>query len=689
MTFPTWRDWLFSAKSFIASMLALFIALSLDLPRPYWAMAAVYIVSNPLAGATSSRGLYRALGTILGATAAVVFVPMFVDAPVLLSLVVALWTGTLLFISMLDRTARSYVFMLAGYTLPLIALPTVDAPNTVFDIAVARSEEIILGITCASLVSAIVFPTSVGTALGARISSWLSDAGTWAEDILRGEGASPLTPLKRQKLAADVMGLDLSISQLRYDSGTRDIVRHARELRGRMLMLLPLFSSLADRLHALKAGEGQLSSEIATVLHGVADYVNAGAASGTSASAEQLSSEIERLQQSERPFDWNTLLRSSALARLKEIVDLWQDCLSLRNQIESGRHVGPWRPVFRHRRVVARTHHYDYLLLLFSAGSVALATLLACWLWIATGWNSGAGMVAMVAVGCSFFATFDQPAPMLKSMMTWTAVSVGVSFIYLFGILPMVTSYEMLVVVFAPPFLLLGLLIPKPQYFLLALLTCVNTASYVALQSRYTADFVSLFEGGTAATAGIAFALVWTLITKPFGAELAARRLVKAGWRDLAEAAAGTKMGDSEKLSGRILDRLGQLVPRLAAIEDRDLQKVDGFADVRLGFNVLMLQQERLHLRAKSGESINSVLQGVADHYRRCMRDGVAIAPSPSLLQSIDDSLRTLVVQEIDTGRQAIDALVGLRRVLFPQALPPENLPTPFYVHADLSVAAE
>ncbi len=56
MTLPSWRDWLFSGKAFLASMLALYIALAFDLPRPYWAMAAVYVVANPLAGATSSKG---------------------------------------------------------------------------------------------------------------------------------------------------------------------------------------------------------------------------------------------------------------------------------------------------------------------------------------------------------------------------------------------------------------------------------------------------------------------------------------------------------------------------------------------------------------------------------------------------------------------------------------------------------
>ncbi|MBN9116049.1 MAG: FUSC family protein, partial [Pandoraea sp.] len=50
LTWPSSRDWIFSIKAFLASMLALYIALALGLPRPYWAMATVYIVSHPLTG---------------------------------------------------------------------------------------------------------------------------------------------------------------------------------------------------------------------------------------------------------------------------------------------------------------------------------------------------------------------------------------------------------------------------------------------------------------------------------------------------------------------------------------------------------------------------------------------------------------------------------------------------------------
>ncbi|MCT9828231.1 FUSC family protein, partial [Pseudomonas veronii] len=159
MVYPSVRDWLFSVKTFAAAMIALYIGLALELPRPYWAMATVYIVSNPFVGATRSKALYRALGTALGASAAVLLVPPFVESPYLFSVIVALWTGTLLYLAVADRTARSYVFMLAAYTMPIIALPSVTDPGGVFDLAISRTEEITLGIVCASIVGSSLFPS--------------------------------------------------------------------------------------------------------------------------------------------------------------------------------------------------------------------------------------------------------------------------------------------------------------------------------------------------------------------------------------------------------------------------------------------------------------------------------------------------------------------------------------------------
>ncbi|MCS0504826.1 FUSC family protein [Ancylobacter mangrovi] len=664
MTLPAWRDWLFSGKAFLASMLALYIALAFDLPRPYWAMAAVYVVANPLAGATSSKGLYRALGTLLGAAAAVFFVPLFVNAPELLSLVVALWTGCLLYISMLDRTPRSYVFMLAGYSLPLIALPEVGAPDQIFDVALARSEEIIIGITCASVVGAVVFPTSVGTALSARISGWLDDAASWAGEILRGEGALPATPLRRQKLAADISGLDMVISQLSYDAATRDVVRHARELRGRLLILLPLLSSLADRLHALKTQEGALPADLAALLARVADWLGRRNAANPD-EADLLLAAMKALRPA-TPGDWDALMRASALDRLGEVVSVWSDCLTLRADIQRGQHAGPWRPRFRHRQVVGAARHYDFGLMLFSAGSCVLATLAVCAFWIATGWSGGAGAVMMTAVACSFFAAMDRPAPFIRFMANWSGVSLIVSAIYLFAILPFVHDFEMLVLVFAAPFLVLGLIIARPQYTMLGMLMAVNTASFVALQNRYDIDFGSFVNQGLAAMAGIIFAFVWSVATRPFGAEIAARRLVRAGWADLADTAGGLRRDDHLKLAGRMLDRLGQLVPRLAAMDDRELSGVDGFAEVRSGFNIIELQKTRRRLAPDGRAAIDAVLAGISALYRARVARRSLVSPPGELCDALDTALRRIAHDGSGEARRALDALIGLRRVLFP-----------------------
>src|ERR1700730_9408528 len=92
----------FAVRTFAAAMLAFSIALWLDMPRPYWAMASVYITSNQLSGATRSKAVYRMLGTLIGAAGTIALIPNLVNAPELLSLVVALWLDTFLYFSMID-----------------------------------------------------------------------------------------------------------------------------------------------------------------------------------------------------------------------------------------------------------------------------------------------------------------------------------------------------------------------------------------------------------------------------------------------------------------------------------------------------------------------------------------------------------------------------------------------------------
>src|ERR1041385_4036418 len=106
----------FALKTFAAAMLAYTSALWLDMPRPFWAMTTVFITANPLSGATSSKAVYRILGTLIGAAGTVVLIPNLVNAPELQSFAIAVWVGIFVYLSLIDGTPRAYVFMLAGYT---------------------------------------------------------------------------------------------------------------------------------------------------------------------------------------------------------------------------------------------------------------------------------------------------------------------------------------------------------------------------------------------------------------------------------------------------------------------------------------------------------------------------------------------------------------------------------------------
>jgi hypothetical protein len=63
--------------------------------------------------------------------------------------------------------------------------------------------------------------------------------------------ARPTVHASRHKLAADILALDQFISHFSYDTTSFAMVKHARELRGRMSMLLPILSSLTETRQAL------------------------------------------------------------------------------------------------------------------------------------------------------------------------------------------------------------------------------------------------------------------------------------------------------------------------------------------------------------------------------------------------------------------------------------------------------
>jgi uncharacterized membrane protein YccC len=657
-------DLIFALKTFAASMLALVIALAMDLPRPYWAMATVYITSQPLAGATSSKAFFRVIGTMVGATMTVALVPNLINAPELLCLAIALWVGLCLYLALLDGTPRSYVFMLAGYTVALIGFPSVSDPGNIFDTAVARLEEISLGIICASLVSTVIFPRSVAPAVAGRVDAWLADARQLSRVALLREGTTGTRRARRVKLAGDIVEIDTLSTHLAYDRFTdNNTVLGLGEIRLRMLILLPVIASIEDRLAALGEEALRRHPELRRLLEDISEWISSDL--GARQPAERILSGIAARQAVlNDSASWERIITTSLLSRLHELVDLSRDCRALSEAIADSRSIADIELAFHPETTVATVRHSDRGLALWAAAGASIAILICCAFWIGTGWPDGASAPMMAAVACSFFAAQDEPARFIRSFGLWSLVAIVVVAIYLFALVPAISHLEVLVFALAPTFLLYGLLIARPATQGTGMALAANTATLLALQSTYSADFAAYANSAVAFFVGVVIAELVTRIARGVGAEWIAKRLVQSSWRMLAVAAERRGKGDRAQFAGLMLHRLGLLVQRIAYISESDRRDADSLAQLRIGLNIIDLRRARYGLAAPT----ISVIDDMLDDLAIACRSHAGLMP-PALLGRIDVALAQAVKDPNDSAREdALIGLVGIRRGLFPDA---------------------
>ena len=655
--------WLFSLNSLAGALLALFIALSLGMTQPYWAMTTAYIVSQPLSGAVRSKAVFRIFGTLLGGAAAVVLVPGLVNTPELLSLALALWVGFCLAVSLLDRTPRSYVMMLAGYTAAIIGFPSVAQPGAVFDVTVARMTEIGLGILCASLTHSLIFPQPVGEALKRRATAWLADADHWALDILRAGEAGALAA-DRRHLAADAGEIRLLSTHLPFDtSNLRETGAAVRALHARMLLLIPLLSGLADRVGALAPTTDE---EARTLLDAAAEWIDAGS---HQEAGVRLAARIETLAARRRPVDWPGLLIESLLVRLAEAVRALAEAHALLGHLSDPE--TPLTPALR--RAIGGAGrgalHADLPLALRSGAAASLAILITCAVWILGGWGDGAGAATMTAVFCCFFAAMDDPSPAILRFGVFILLGLPLAALYLFAILPRVDGFPMLAAVLAPPLLVVGAIIHDPKWSAPGLAATMGFCNAMALQSTYAADFAGFLNANLGQAVGLMSALAVTTAVRSMDAEAAVRRLLRRSWASLARLARARRILTREDFAGQLIDRLGLITPRLATASEGRAEAIAARAlrDLRVGMNLAALQDLRPALDGAPRTAVETLLGAVGDHYG-ARAVGRPSPDRPGLLVRIDSALNSVAGGRSVATARGLSALVGLRRGLFPRA---------------------
>jgi uncharacterized membrane protein YccC len=659
---PSGRDWIFSAKTFAGAMLALWIALRIGLDRPYWAMATAYIVAQPLTGAMRSKSAYRFYGTLVGAVACLALIPNLVDAPVLLIAALSLWVGGCIYFAVLDRTPRSYVFLLAGYSVALIGFPIVDAPGTVWDVVLARAEEITLGIVCTTVIGSIVLPIPLGPALTARLDNWIEDAAEWTLGVLSGAPESATTAAAQRKVAGDAGEIAVLATHLAYDtSNLQTATVPLAILHQRILLLLPVVSGAADRIRILRE-IGGITSPLRSLLDRLSAWIQSGRGADLSEAAA-VHVDIDALEPKiDASADWKTVVLVGLLVRLRELTDLVHDIMALRRQIRA-EEPRLAELTFAHGETIHTMQHRDHVMALHSALATMLAIGLVSVFWIGSAWPEGGGAASLAAIACAFFAAQDDPVPNIVGFLVAAVIAIVIDAIYLFAILPRAHDFEMLVLAFAPVFLILGALASMPATARAGGPIALIAATQLALSSSYNADFTTYVNGSIAAIVGLAATAIIIRIFRSVSAEWTAWRLLRRNRVEVANIAACRSSTTLDVFATLMLDRLSLVVPRLALGAEA---ATAALADVRVGVNIIELQHATAHLPEQLRRAVRTMLDAIATHYRRRNLDQADAA----LLRAIDRVIATAVQDPAIMSRELLLQLGGIRRGLFPNAPP-------------------
>jgi uncharacterized membrane protein YccC len=662
------RPIIFSVNCYIATILTMFVAFSLDLKSPGWAMTTVYLTSQPLSGAMRAKAVYRAIGTFVGGAAMVAIVPNLVDAPELTTLAIMLWVALCVFVSLLDRTPRSYMFVLSGYTAALIGFPSVLAPDTVFDTAVSRVEEITLGVVCAAIVHSLFFPKSAFSAFEQKLRSAIADTRRWLADGLT-QQATPEVEMERRRIAADISELYVLGTSLRFDTSPhRPDIGFIRAFDRQIVALLPLVSAIEDRLTLLRR-IGPLDAKLSDAVAGIFDWLQVHAPGDRRRAAELKQACVAATPAVGPQSNWDDLVKVNVTVRLIELVDAWQGCLELAAYLADPAEMPSAEIRAAAAEIGPKPMHTDPGIALLTGLAAGVAMSICGFFWIATAWPEGAAAIAFAAVASTLFAAADDPTPTIRNISLLLAVCIPIVLIYQFFVLPAITGFPLLCVVLAFVLIPAGLLMAIPAYAPVGLALALGFNVELSLQTSYTADLATIVNSNSAFVLGGVAALIVTRLMRVIGTQESARRLLRAIYRDLADLAAGRSHPDRHQWTSRMMDRVALLLYRQPRFEPRPQHEfADALEDLRLGVNMLETQSNAPSLSKPAQDALAAMFASLAVHFRALARGRVAPLAG-DLLQKIDIAISEATACTAIT-RACIAAIVGLRQTLYPGAPP-------------------
>ena len=265
----------FALRTTLAGMAALFVAMWMQLDTPRWAIWTVFIVSPPVRGNALRKTAARIAGTFVGCIVGVAAVGLFPQDRVGFYGLLSLWLGACAYWATLRQGYVSYAASLAAFTSAVVSAGVSAQPLEVWQTAMNRGCETILGILFAFLASNLAATTDdVPGDLARKFCMIAAELLDWSVKQL--QSGSPTEP-KDAPLTAKILALDESCND---SSAERSALSWIKPwIRGVPTALLSLQSAVLSLRDAASPQSPATDRAAADILQGVADFLRSGGGS--------------------------------------------------------------------------------------------------------------------------------------------------------------------------------------------------------------------------------------------------------------------------------------------------------------------------------------------------------------------------------------------------------------------------
>ncbi|WNC92084.1 FUSC family protein [Paraburkholderia sp. FT54] len=448
--------WLHLFKTVTAGLLALGIAMLLDLPQPRIAMTTVFVLMQPFSGMVLAKSFYRILGTAVGTVAALVLGALFVQQPELYMLGMIGWVSACIAAAGRYRHFRWYGFVLAGYTAALIGIPNVTVPHDLFLAALTRAAEVAVGIVTSSAVSALIVPQRSSLALRHALQIRYRNFTAFTADVLARGIVRGQFERRFAVLVDEIVGFEATRTFAAFeDPAMRSRSQHLGRLNGEFMDACARLHALHQLLKRLRVnGSAPIVAAISPYFRELAalmapQFEAAVDASRMAARLQHFQASLpRRVRETRRPLEGapteSLADYDTAAELLYRFVDEWirysQTYASLtRRKLGSHPRVSS--------RYVSKTNSF-VVALTFIRSAVVMA--IAGWFWITTDWPSGGLAVIGAALACALTSTAPNPSRMAVQMAVGTVFATLTGYLFTCYVYPNIDGFALLCMMLAP-----------------------------------------------------------------------------------------------------------------------------------------------------------------------------------------------------------------------------------------------